>query len=62
MFIDKISRFLVKNAGKWLSIKEIANGLKLSAGYVSGKLDKIKDKAGFYFRPKGNDLEFMYLK
>ncbi len=62
MFIDKVSRFLAKNAGKWLSIKEIANKLKLSVSYVSKRMEKIKEKADFYFRPKGKDKEFMYKK
>ena len=62
MFIDKVSRFLSKNAGKWFSIKEIANKLKLTINYVSKRLEKVKEKADFYFRPKGKDKEFMYKK
>ena len=62
MIIDKVSRFLAKNAGKWFSIKEIANKLKLSVSYVSKRLEKVKDKASFYFRSKGKDKEFMYTK
>ncbi len=60
MFIDRISRFLAKNVGKRFTIKGIADNLKLSVSYVSRKLEKSKDKANFYFRPKGK--EFMYKK
>ena len=55
MFIDKVSRFLSKNAGKWFSIKEIANKLKLTVNYVSKRMEKIKEKVDFYFRPKEED-------
>lgn len=61
MLINKPTKFLKKNCGKWYTEKEIKEKLNLSAKQISIVIDTLSEKKGFYFRPKNKQKEFMFL-